>query len=65
MLGYAGRVGITIAENGYGISGKTEVANYIQQSGLLEKNKELLRMDVIAGDTDESRLIRGIKELIS
>ncbi len=65
MLHYAGRVGITIAENGYGISGQTEVERYIRKSGLLEERKDVLRMDVISEDTNEARLIKGIKELIS
>lgn len=65
MLTYASRVGITIAENGYGISGHTEVERYIRKSRLLEEKKALLRMDVISKDTSESRLIAGIKELIS
>ncbi len=65
MLAYASRVGITIAENGYGISGQTEVEKYIRKSGLLEEKKHLLRMDVISQDTNETRLIKGIRELIS
>ena len=65
ILRYASRVGITIAENGYGISGQTEVEKYIKKSGLLEEKSDLLRMDVITKETDESRLISGIRELIS
>jgi uncharacterized protein len=65
MLTYVSRVGITIAENGYGISGQTEVEKYIRKSGLLEEKKNLLRMDVISQDTSETRLIKGIRELIS
>ncbi len=65
MLNYASRVGITIAENGYGISGQTEVEKYIRKSGLLEERKDLLRMDVITQETNETRLIKGIRELIS
>ncbi len=65
MLHYASRVGITIAENGYGISGQTEVERYIRKSGLLEERKDVLRMDVISEDTNETRLIKGIRELIS
>jgi uncharacterized protein len=65
MLTYASRVGVTIAENGYGISGQTEVEKYIRKSGLLEENSALLRLDVISKDTTESRLIKGIRELIS
>ncbi len=65
MLTYASRVGITIAENGYGISGQTEVEKYIRKSGLLEEKKALLRMDIISKDTTEARLIKGIRELIA
>jgi len=65
MLTYASRVGITIAENGYGISGQTEVEKYIRKSGLLEEKKDLLRMDVISKETTETRLITGIRDLIS
>ena len=65
MLSYASRVGITIAENGYGISGQSEVEIYIKKSGFLEEKKDLLRMDVISQDTDETRLISGIRQLIS
>jgi hypothetical protein len=65
ILNYASRVGITIAENGYGISGQTEVERYLRNSGLLEEKKHLLRMDVISEETNEARLIQGIRELIS
>jgi uncharacterized protein len=65
ILNYASRVGVTIAENGYGISGQTEVERYLRNSGLLEEKKHLLRMDVISEETNETRLIQGIRELIS
>ena len=65
MLAYASRVGITIAENGYGISGQTEVERYLRKSGLLEERKDVLRLDVISEETNETRLIKGIRELIS
>jgi uncharacterized sporulation protein YeaH/YhbH (DUF444 family) len=65
MLTYVSRVGITIAENGFGISGQTEVEKYIRKSGLLEEKRDLLRLDVISKETSESRLIKGIRELIS
>ena len=63
MLVYASRVGVTIAEHGQGPS--TTVARYLRSSGLLDKKPDLLRMDVIQKDADESRLIEGIKRLIS
>ncbi len=65
MLTFANRIGITIAENGYGISGGSEVEKYLKKSGLLEAKKELLRMDVMDKDSGEPRLIEGIKKLIS
>jgi uncharacterized protein len=65
MLLYANRVGITVAENGYGISGATEVEKYLTKSGLLEEKKNLLRLDVMKKDSDEARLIEGIRRLTS
>lgn len=65
MLLYANRVGITVAENGYGISGGTEVEKYLTKSGLLEEKKSLLRLDVMKKDSDEARLIEGIRRLTS
>ncbi len=65
MLEYANRVGITVAENGYGISGSTEVEKYLKKSGLLEEKKALLRLDVMKKESEESRLIEGIRKLIS
>lgn len=65
MLKYAARIGVTIAENGYGISGKTEVETYLRKSGMLEDFKNHLRLDVLSKDATETRLIDGIKKLIS
>ncbi len=65
ILSYVSRVGITIAENGYGVSGGSEVEKYIKGSGLLETKSNLLRMDVMSKESDEGRLIDGIKKLIS
>ncbi len=65
MLEYANRIGITIAENGYGISGGSEVEKYLKKSGLLEDKKDLLRLDVMQKDSDEPRLIEGIRKLTS
>lgn len=63
MLRYANRVGITIAEHSTGSN--TEVEKYVKKSGLLEQAADLLRMDIMGTDTDEPRLIEGIKKLIS
>ncbi len=65
ILGYASRVGITIAEHTYSAGQKTEVQKYIEDSGLLEECNDYLRMDIVQESADETRLIRGIRELIS
>jgi uncharacterized protein len=65
MLVYANRIGITIAENGYGVSGGSEVEKYLKGSGLLESKRHLFRLDVMSKESDEGRLIEGIKKLIS
>jgi uncharacterized sporulation protein YeaH/YhbH (DUF444 family) len=65
MLVYASRVGITIAENGLEGTRRSEVEKYLSKSGLLESKKELLRLDVMAKESTETRVIEGIKRLIS
>ncbi len=65
MMTYANRVGITIAENGYGKSGETEVEKYLKKSKLLDEKPDLIRLDVMKDDADEARIIEGIKKLIS
>ena len=65
MLAYANRVGITIAEHGNPAGPPTEVERYIKNSGLLEEKPRLLRLDVMQEDAGESRVIEGIKKLIS
>jgi len=64
MLGYANRVGISIAQRGAS-SGETEVERYLKASGLLESRPKLIRMDVLPDDADEARLIAGINKLIA
>ncbi|MBJ6726484.1 DUF444 family protein [Geomesophilobacter sediminis] len=63
ILSYASRMGITIAEH----SGTqwTEVARYMENSGLLRDKPDLIRMDIMSEDADEARIIEGIKKLIS
>ncbi len=65
MLVYASRVGVTIAENGLDGSRRTEVEKYLTKSGLLESKKDLLRLDVMSKESNEARIIEGIKNLIS
>ena len=56
---------MTIAEHGAGTGRNSEVERYIKSSGLLTEKKELIRLDVMKEDADETRLIEGIKNLIS
>jgi uncharacterized sporulation protein YeaH/YhbH (DUF444 family) len=65
MLGYVNRLGVTIAENSYGPSGESEVEKYLKGSDLLEKKKNLIRLDVMSENAEEPRIIEGIRNLIS
>lgn len=65
ILEYASRVGITIATHSYAANEKTEVQRYVEKSGLLKDRADLLRLDVMNEDSNEDRIIEGIKRLIS
>jgi hypothetical protein len=54
---------VTIAEHGQ--PGSTTVARYLNGSGLLRDKPDLIRLDIMQEDADESRLIEGIRKLIS
>ena len=64
MLTYANRMGITIAHENSGAEKKTVVEKYVVDSKLLEEKSDLLRLDVVQVNADETRLIEGIKKLI-
>ena len=64
MLAYSNRIGVTIAQRA-GVAVKTEVERYLEASGFLKSKPGLIRMDVLPQDSDEDRLIKGIKTLIS
>ncbi|HRP01864.1 MAG TPA: DUF444 family protein [Candidatus Kapabacteria bacterium] len=62
---YVSRMGITIAKNSWGGSGLTTVEKYIQNSGILTSRPDLIRLDSFpAAETDENRLIEGIRKLV-
>jgi len=65
MLTYVSRIGISIVEHSYVGSKQTEVEKYLKLSGLLNKHTSLLKMDVMDENADDSRIIQGIKNLIS
>lgn len=65
MLTYASRIGITVAERGAEPTGSTAVERYMKKSNLLKDHPKQIRMDSIGENAGESRLIEGIKALIS
>lgn len=66
IMSFVSRMGITIARNAYAGSGDTKVEKYIKKSGLLEANKELLRMNaLVAGEADQSMILKSINDLVS
>ncbi|MCP4022952.1 MAG: DUF444 family protein [Desulfobacteraceae bacterium] len=65
MMRYAARIGITIVEHSYVGSKQTEVEKYMKASGMLEKHSSHIKMDIMREDVDDSRIIQGIKKLIS
>ncbi|MDR3568399.1 MAG: DUF444 family protein [Syntrophobacteraceae bacterium] len=62
-LGFASRVGVTIAGSSPG--GSTTVEKYIANSGLLEEFAQALRIDKVGENATEVQLIEGIKRLLS
>lgn len=64
MLVYSNRIGITIARHSYDSRQATEVESYLNKSNLLTEKKDSIRLDAMAEDADEPRLIEGIKKLI-
>lgn len=65
MLEYASRIGITVVRHPYNYTSPSEVEMYIEKSGLLSEKPDFIRLDSMNEDADESRLIQGIKNLIS
>jgi uncharacterized protein len=65
LVVYCNRLGVTIAEHVYARGGRTEVERHLRKSGLLENQPDLVRMDIMGEDADETRIIEGIKKLIS
>ncbi|MCP5054237.1 MAG: DUF444 family protein [bacterium] len=65
LLTNTNRLGITIARNSYSTTIDTDMERYMKRSGLLEKRSKDVRMDTMSEDSDEPRIIEGIKKLIS
>ncbi len=65
MMTYVSRIGITIAEHSYVGNKQTEVEKYLRQSGVLDRYNHLIKLDIMREGVDDSRIIQGIKTLIS
>ncbi len=65
MLTYTNRMGITVARSSYTGARESDMERYMKKSGLLEKRAAEIRMDAMQEDADETRIIEGIKKLIS
>ncbi len=65
MNDYVARIGISIVEHSYVGSKQTEVEKYLKTSGILTKHSNTIKLDVMKEDADDSRIIQGIKRLIS
>jgi len=65
MLGYVSRIGISIVEHTYSTAKHTDVELYLKKSGLLEKQNQYIKLDVLKENSDDSRIIQGIKTLLS
>jgi len=65
MIGYASRVGVTIAEHSSISKTSTVVERYLNRSRLLVDKPDYIRLDVLPSEANESRIIQGIKKLIS
>jgi uncharacterized sporulation protein YeaH/YhbH (DUF444 family) len=64
LLHNINRFGITIAKNSWTASNQTTIEKYMQKSGLLEKFKNLVRLDAFPADNaNENRIIESIKRL--
>jgi len=65
MLTYANRTGITIAEHASATHSNTDMEKYLRKSELLTKKPDLIRLDTMRENSDEPRMIEGIRKLIS
>ena len=65
LLGSVNRMGITVVRNRYAGGSGSYIEQYLQRSGILEKNKNLIRLSTLQ-ETQKSQddLIKSIRELV-
>jgi uncharacterized protein len=66
ILSYTNRLGITVAKNNWGAhNAYTTVEKYLMDSGILQENADLIKIDsMIADNVNETRIIEGIRKLV-
>lgn len=66
ILPLVNRIGITIAKNAWSSSKQTTIEKYLDQSKLLIRESDKIKLDAFeAENAEEKRIIEGIKKLIS
>ncbi len=65
MFQYVSRLGITVVQSGYVGGRGTEFENFLEDRKVVEKHPKLARLDSLSQDADDSRIIEGIKKLVS
>lgn len=64
ILGYINRIGVSIAQNSYTLQSESVVERYLKRSGIL-KNSNLIRLDSLKSNSDQDRIIEGIRKMVS
>ena len=65
MFEYVSRLGITVVQSGYVGGRGTEFENFLEDRKIIEKHPKLAKLDSLSQDSDDSRIIEGIKKLVS
>jgi hypothetical protein len=64
LLGKVNRIGMTVAKNAWSSGKTTTIEKYMDESGLLKSQSDIIRLDAFnAKETNEDRIIESIKKL--
>jgi len=64
MFQYVNRIGITVVTNSFRSDYKSTLEHYIDESSLIDKHPDLIRMASVYENANENVIIEAIKELI-
>lgn len=65
ILGYANRIGVTVAKNAWASANLTTVEKYFNNSNLLKDKPDLIKLDSLrAAEASEDRIMEGIRKLV-